>query len=325
MFQFSVRNLPCIVELPSISSIHSNLEWAHNASTVAGGNGQGDNLNQFAYPYGLCIDDDQNIYVADYLNHRIVEWRSGARRGRVVAGGNGQGNQDTQLNQPRAVVIHKESDSLIICDSSNKRVVRWPRRYGRRGETILSDILSYGLTMDSDGYLYVSDYDRHEVKRWKIGEKTGTIVAGGNGQGDRLDQFSHPMHIFVDQEQTVYVTDGDNHRVMKWLKGAREGIVVAGGQGEGDGLDQLSGPRGLSVDQTSTVYVADRGNHRIIRWTKGATEGDVVVGGNGQGSQPNQFTSCVDLSFDGQRNLFVCDLYNHRVQMFNIDRNLKQD
>ena len=46
----------------------------------------------------MFIDDDQTIYVAEWGNHRIVEWKSGATNGQVVAGGNGQGNRNDQLN-----------------------------------------------------------------------------------------------------------------------------------------------------------------------------------------------------------------------------------
>ena len=315
----------CLILVSSSTpSIRSKTHWIQNGLTVAGGNGGGSEFNQFTHPCGLYVGDDQTIYVADYSNHRIVEWKSGGTRGRVVAGGHGKGNQDQQLNQPRAVIVDKQSDSLIICDYSNKRVVKWPRRNRRSGETMISDIHSYGLTMDHEGSLYVSDYERHEVKRWRLGDANGIVVAGGNGEGSGLDQLKHPMHIAVDHEQAVYVSDGDNHRVMKWMKGAREGVVVAGGQGEGNKLNQLSGPRGLAIDQSGAVYVADRGNHRIMCWTEEAVKGRVVLGGNGQGSEPNQFNSCVDLSFDGQGNFFVCDLYNHRVQMFNINSDSNQ-
>ena len=87
--------------------------------------------------------------------------------------------------------------------------------------------------MDNNGYLYVSDIDKHEVRRWKIGEMNGTLVAGGNGQGNRLDQLDDPRFIFVDQDETVYISDNCNHRVIKWLKGAKEGIVVAGSHSQG--------------------------------------------------------------------------------------------
>jgi sugar lactone lactonase YvrE len=288
---------------------------------VAGGHGPGKGLNQFNYPYGLYVDDDQTIYVTEWSNHRVMECKNGATSGEVVAGGNGQGNQANQLNGPIAVVVDKQSDSLIIADYSNRRVVRWPRRNGTTGETIVSDICCWGLAMDNYGYLYVSDFSKHEVKRWKIGEMNGTVAAGGNQAGNRLDQLNGPTHIFVDQDRSVYVPEYYNHRVVKWMEGAKEGIVVAGGNGPGTALTQLNSPHGIVVDQLGTVYVADHENHRVMRWPKGATQGSIVVGGNGAGAQPNQFNRCSDLSFDRHWNLYVSDYINNRVQKFNIDPN----
>ena len=124
---------------------------------MAGGNGQGNGINQLDNPYGLYVDDDQTVYVADLSNHRIVEWKCGATSGQVVAGGNGKGSGDHQLSYPLDVIVDKERDSLIICDYSNRRVVRWPRRNGRSGETIISNIDCIGLTMDENGSLYATD------------------------------------------------------------------------------------------------------------------------------------------------------------------------
>ncbi|CAF5170180.1 unnamed protein product, partial [Rotaria sp. Silwood1] len=168
-----------------------------NGIAVAGGNGYGCGINQLSWPWGLYVDDDQTIYVASWVNHSIVEWKSGATNGKVVAGGNGQGHEAHQLNGPRDVIIDKESDSLIISDWWNKRVVRWPRRNGTRGETIISNISCWGLTMDDNGFLYVVDNEEHEVRRYKIGDTKGTVVAGGNGQGNRHDQLSQPHFVFV--------------------------------------------------------------------------------------------------------------------------------
>ena len=120
--------------------IHPKAKWQQNGLTVAGGNGKGNGINQLSNPCGLYVDDDQTIYVADWSNHRIVEWKSGATSGQVVAGGNGQGSGDHQLSYPQDVIVDKERDSLIICDYSNQRVVRWPRRNGTSGETIISNI-----------------------------------------------------------------------------------------------------------------------------------------------------------------------------------------
>ncbi|CAF4219532.1 unnamed protein product, partial [Rotaria magnacalcarata] len=61
--------------------------------------------------------------------------------GQVVAGGNGKGNRLNQLNGPSAVLIDEETDSLIICDFGNRRVVRWSRRSGiTQGEILIDNI-----------------------------------------------------------------------------------------------------------------------------------------------------------------------------------------
>jgi len=299
--------------------IHPNARWQQNGLTVAGGNGQGNGNNQLSNPCGLYIDDDQTIYIADTWNHRIIEWKWNATSGQVVAGGNKEGNEAHQLSYPRDVIVDKERDNLIICDRGNRRVVRWPRRNGTSGETIISNIDCIGLTMDENGSLYVIDNGKHEVRRYRRGESQGTVVAGGNGNGNRLDQLSYPTYVFVDRDHSVYVSEYGNNRVMKWMEGAKEGIVVAGGQGQGNSLRQLSYPQGVVVDQLDTVYVADLGNDRIMRWMKGATQGNIIVGGNGRGEQSNQLNWPFGLSFDRHGNLYVVDRGNHRVQKFNID------
>jgi sugar lactone lactonase YvrE len=268
----------------------------------------------------VYIDDDQTMYIADSFNNRIVEWKCGASNGQVVAGGNGQGNGTNQLNWPRDVIVDKQRDDLIICDGKNRRVMRWPRRNGTNGQTIISNIDCCRLTMDNNGYLYVSDYEKDEVRRWKMNDTSGTLVAGGNGQGNRLNQLSCPTYIFVDEDHSVYVSDWNNDRVMKWIEGAKEGIIVAGGQERGNGLTQLSHPRGVIVDHLGTVYVTDCFNYRIMCWSKGATQGNIVVGGNGEGEQANQLKYPQGLSFDRQGNLYVIDSDNHRVQRFSIDK-----
>ncbi|CAF3228579.1 unnamed protein product [Rotaria socialis] len=301
--------------------IHPNARWKQNGLTVAGGNGEGNGINQLSNPWGLYVDDDQTVYIADQSNHRIVEWKSGATSDQVVAGGNGQGSGAHQLSNPYDVIVDKERDSLIISDYSNRRVVLWPRRNGTSGETIISDINCVGLTMDDNGSLYVVDYRNNEVRRYRRGESQGTVVVGGNGDGNRIDQLNSPHYVFVDRDHSVYISESWNNRVTKWMEGAEEGIVVAGGEGKVNGLTQLSHPRGVVVDQLGTVYVADCGDARIMRWPKGATQGSVIVGGNDRGGQSNQLNGPFGLSFDRHGNLYVVDNGNRRVQKFDIEFN----
>ena len=305
-----------------VSLVAATARWAQNGVTVAGGHGEGKATNQLHWPQSLHVDEEETVIVADYRNHRIVEWKRGDTSGRVLAGGNGGGNRPDQLNYPTDVLVDRATDSLIICENGNRRVTRWSRRSGTRGgETIIDNIACFGLAMDDEGALYVTDEKKHEVRRYRKGENSGIVVAGGKEQGDGLHQLNVPYFVCVDGDHSVYVSDNNNHRVMKWVRGAREGIVVAGRQGHGKELAQLSGPRGVRVDAAGTVYVTDSGNYRVMRWCRGASQGTVVVGRNGRGAGANQFFYPTGLSFDRQGNLCVADCWNDRVQRFAIENN----
>ncbi|CAF1121153.1 unnamed protein product [Adineta steineri] len=292
-------------------------KWKQNAITVAGGNEFGQKLNQFKCPYGIFIDEYKNIFIADYNNHRIVEWKCNEKEGQIIAGGNKQGSRMNQLNYPTNVIVDQQNHSIIIADQGNRRVIQW---LNQNQQILINNIDCFGLAMDKHGFLYISDYKKNEVRRWKMGEynNDGIVVAGGYGQGNKLNQLNSPGCIFVDEEQTVYVSDQNNDRVMKWGKDAKEGTIAAGGNGKGGNLNQLSYPRGVIVDDLGQIYVADMWNHRVIRWCEGKEEGEIVVGGNGKGFMANQLNNPFGLSFDNEGNLHVVDCGNARIQKFEI-------
>ncbi|UJR19259.1 hypothetical protein I4U23_022388 [Adineta vaga] len=291
-----------------------------NGVTVAGGHGPGNATNQLNSPFGLFVDDNQTIIIADWGNARIIQWRINDTNGQVVAGGHGDGDRLDQLKGPVDVLIDKETNSLIICDRWNRRVVKWSRRYGTtEGEILLDNVFCGGLAMDDQRYLYVSDTGNDEIRKYQIGNKNGTVVAGGHGTGNGTNQLSSPYCFFVDRQQNVYVSDTGNHRVMKWNKNAKEGLVVVRSEGIGDAIVQLAIPAGLFVDALGILYVVDGRSDRVMRWYNATTRGTVIAGGNGQGEGPNQFNGPDDLAFDGHGNFYVVDTGNNRVQRFSID------
>ena len=130
---------------------------------------------------------------------------------KVIAGGQGQGNRLDQLYYPTDVLIDKETNSLFIADGGNGRIVRWLRRERTtQDEVIIDNIDRYGLTMDHQRYLYVSDTEKHEVRRYTIGDKNGIVTTDGNGQGNQLNQLNCSTYLFVDEKRAVYVSDFDN-------------------------------------------------------------------------------------------------------------------
>lgn len=307
-------------------SIPLTSQWKQEGITVAGGNGASAkcNDNQLFWPKSVCVindGDQKSIIVADSADNRIVRWDlNGSKVGTIVAGRNTSGGTLKDLNEPTHVMYDRKTNSLIIADSRNQRVVQWPYNCGAtEGVVLIENIGCQSLFLDVHRYLYVSDIHTQSVRRYLLDQvKTdkGTIVAGGNGKGSELNQFDDPWSIFVDENQTIYVSDSRNHRVMKWDKGAKQGVIVAGRGGSGSELTQLLWPQGIFVDDSGVIYLADCGNHRILRCVAGVEHATIILGGQQQGKGVNQFSYPFGLTIDHDRNIFVTDKDNHRVQMF---------
>ncbi|CAF4025320.1 unnamed protein product [Adineta steineri] len=241
-----------------------------NGIAVAEGNGEGSGLNQLADPMGIFIADEKTIYITKAKNKHIVAWKHDSKNGQVIV----DGNANDQLTCPTDVIFDKQNNSLITCDPENARVMRY----------------CGGLTIDKNGFIYISDWHKNEVRQWIEGDQYIRIVVGGNGYRNGLNQFNHPDSLFVDEDQSVYVSDRFNHRVMKWKKDATEGNIVAGGNGQGNSLKELSSPRGVIVD-----HLGDK-------------NGEIVIGGNSVGDGSNQLNAPASLSFDVEGNLYVADV-----------------
>ncbi|CAF1518910.1 unnamed protein product [Adineta steineri] len=306
--------------IPSVV-INENTKWKQSAITVAGGNGQGNQLNQLSRPLGIYVDDDsESIYIADIGNDRVVRWKFGEGIGEIVADEKGQDSNINQFNQAVDIILDKEKKSVIICDPSYIQVVQWSLQNSQDKQILISDITCWGLAMDSNRNLYIPDWERHQVRRWQQGDKEGTIVAGGNGQGNHLNQLNEPHYIFADKNHSIYVADYLNNRVMKWMKNATEGICVAPGEASSENPNSLIRPMGVIVDDVGNIYVSSEISHQITRWSPGAIEGVPVIGEKQSGNRSTQLFNPRDLSFDRQGNLYVVDRLNHRIQKFVIDR-----
>ncbi|CAF1433950.1 unnamed protein product [Adineta steineri] len=249
-------------------------KWKQNAITVAGGNERGQELNQLNGPQGVFIDKNKNVFIADYLNHRIVKWKHNAKEGKIIAGGNRHRNLMKQLTHPTDVIVDQQNHSIIIADRGNRRVIQW---LNQNQQILIENISCWGLAMDKHGFLYVCDLEKNEVQRWKMGEynnegivvadaKEGTLVAGGNDYGRNLNQLYHPQGVVVDHLGQIYVAEWGNDRVVRWCEEKKEGEIVVGGSGRGNQLNQLNHPSNLSFDDEGNLYVADSLNDRIAKF-----------------------------------------------------------
>jgi len=139
--------------------------WKLNGETVAGGHGDGSQLNQLNNPQRIYVDDQrQLIYIADHGNNRIVKWKLGEKEGKFAAPG----------------ILDEKKKSLIIRNWSknNGTIVRKSLENPKDKQLLIANIRGWGLMMTENGDLFVSDWNQHAVKRWRKGEKEdeGRIV-----------------------------------------------------------------------------------------------------------------------------------------------------
>ena len=128
-------------------NLNINSRWKQNGVVVAGGHGKGNAFNQLDFPFGLDIDDEGVLFITDVNNHRMMRWKCGNGSGQVIVGAKGKGNRNDQLNEPLALIVDRKTDSFIISDGGNRRVMRWSRQQNEtNGQVIISDILCFGLS-----------------------------------------------------------------------------------------------------------------------------------------------------------------------------------
>ena len=80
----------------------------------------------------------------------------------------------------------------------------------------------FGITMDTDGVIYVADLSSHTVRLMR---PTGDVITlGGQGTAGYVDgkkiesKFNQPTEIAVDAKGNIFVADLSNHMIRKITK-----------------------------------------------------------------------------------------------------------
>ncbi|CAF4016462.1 unnamed protein product [Adineta steineri] len=309
----------CNVLLSSVE-ISPCAKWNPDGITTAGTGIIGDGPTQLTTPKGLFLLKRTNgLYVADFGNQRVQKFllNSPSSPATTVAFG---------INSPSKIYVDDDQDgpTIYISVFIGNRVEKWLKG-ALEGIQLGGECRScFGITVDEENNVYMSESDRHRVVKWSPQTNLTTVVAGQTDERGTDDKYlSKPDGLYFDRSSdALYVADSGNSRIQKWEKNALSGIQVAGGNLTGEDAGSLDAPNGVWVDEkTKVVYIADEDNHRIVRWLPGASVGDIIAGGQGMGNATYQFNTPTDLTFDSEGNLYVCDNWNHRIQKFLLIEN----
>ncbi len=308
----------------------------------AGFSGDGDNaifarLNE---PYGLVVDNSDNIYFSDSHNHRIRRIDATSNIITTVAGigqnfrfsGDGGAATNASLGFPHGIAVAKDG-SYYIADTQNHRIRKvdaesgiimtiagtGQRGFFGDGGPAIAAVLNSPETviLDSNGDLYVADRDNHRIRKIDtttglISTVAGTGIAGYSGDNgpSNYSQLNSPHGLALDKMGNLYIADHDNHVIRKVDLNTGIIITVAGDGSNGFGGDggaavsaQLSFPKGIVVDTDGNLFIADTGNHLIRRV-------DAITGTISTTVLGLDFP--IALAVDTENNLYVGEKYRIR-------------
>jgi sugar lactone lactonase YvrE len=291
-----------------------------SGTTVAGITSKyGRDLNQLFWPNCVYLDSKQNIYICDTTNNRIVKYSQSNAQVQFIDFSSG-----TKL--PRRLYIDHRTDDLYLLDlnqDNNYRIHYLPQNPTKSKETILltgSQTDSFGMTLDLDLNIYVSESANHRVVKWLSPDYEEYLVVAGNGiPGYELNQLTSPKGIYLDLvNNDLYVAD--EHRIQRWPSRSSIGQTV--------GLTGVQYPQDIQRDCHGNFYVTVDDTIKLFSQSVETTglEGLVLVGVPSN-DKSVKYTNITELLLNPQGiyldmkngDLYVADTGLHRIQKFSIN------
>jgi len=124
-------------------------------------------------PCRIFVDDNLDLYVADYGNDRIQLFHLGITTGITVTGSTSPDTTIT-LNRPTGVILDADK-YLFIVDNNNHRIVgSGPNGFrclvGCSGSGSTANLLKYPTSMafDNNGNIYVTDTNNNRIQKFVL-------------------------------------------------------------------------------------------------------------------------------------------------------------
>ena len=278
-----------------------NAIWNRNATTFANITTDG------TQPYGIFINTNNSIYVADRTNNRIQVWNNNNINPTTTIYGT--------LSTPYSLFVMINGDIYVDNGENNHRVDKFTKNANISVSVMYVTGGCYGLFIDINNTLYCSMNGLHQViKKWLNDTTNTSIMAAGTGVGGSASNtLQYPWGIFVNINFDLYVADSNNHRIQLFHSGQLNGTTVAGSTSTNVTIS-LWYPSGIVLDGNNYLFIVDNGNNHIVG--SGPNGFQCLVGCSGSGSASNQLNYPVTLSFDSSGNIYVTDRNNDRTQKF---------
>jgi hypothetical protein len=293
-----------LVNLFPVTAIYTQNFVTTYAGTGNPGFVNGDtSIASFNKPFGICIDQEGNLYLADAYNHCIrkigTDGIVSTYAGIGTAGYLDGPALEAKFNQPINICLDY-SGNMYVSDFLNQRIrkISTDMMVTTIAGTGVAGLLDgqadqakfnypRGICLDDTGNIYIGDSWNHRVRKISLNGLVSTWAGGGTtigvqSVGDYVDasdttaRFYTPCELSIDLSNNIFVADAYNHRIRK-IDPERMVTTVAGsGESGPDGGGFQNGPAeeamfkvptACHVSLTGSIYVGDGQNQRVRKIT----------------------------------------------------------
>jgi sugar lactone lactonase YvrE len=257
-------------------------------------------------PSDAAQDSAGNLYVVDFGNHRVLQYKPPFTNGMAAS---------VVFGQPDFVTAICTTTQNGLCNPN-------------------------GAAFDHSGNLWVADFGNSRILKYVPPFATGMNASLVIGQPDFTTSggtttstgLAEPEFIAFDGSGNLWTTDTFNNRVLKYVPPFTTAMAASLVIGQTDFVSSgvaltasgLDFPTGIAFDRAGNLWVGDSGNSRVLAYVPAFATGmsaTLVLG------QPdfvtaafnitqNGFGSPFGLDFDSKGNLVVADLEGNRTMAF---------
>ncbi|KGL98833.1 E3 ubiquitin-protein ligase TRIM71, partial [Charadrius vociferus] len=270
---------------------------------------EGDSDGKLCRPWGVSVDKEGYIIVADRSNNRIQVFKPcGTFHHKFGT----LGSRPGQFDRPAGVACDI-SRRIVVADKDNHRIQiftfegQFILKFGEKGTKNGQFNYPWDVAVNAEGKILVSDTRNHRVQLFG---PDGVFLNKYGFEGALWKHFDSPRGVTFNHEGHLVVTDFNNHRLLVIHPDCQSARFL-GSEGTGNG--QFLRPQGVAVDQEGRIIVADSRNHRVQIFE---SNGSFLCKFGTQGSGFGQMDRPSGIAVTPDGMIVVVDFGNNRILVF---------
>ena len=263
-------------------------------------------------PYGVEVDPDGNVWVADQNCSRVVAFDANGNWVQTIGRGGspnyGFGCGGGKLNVPTHVLVDPVSRRIYVSDPKCGQVYVYAPsgsylfEFNWTGSGIPNH-LTQGMDFGPDGNIYVYE---HSTRRIVVFNKSGNWVRNFPTKGD----FNDVRGVAIDPTNGFLYAVGAYHNLVYQYR--LDGTFVR--QYGSSGTTEFDSVRYVAADDAGHLWVGDTWGYRVWKFDTNANPLPWSTGPQPPPDGGYNLNNGVTVSPDGR--LFVVDTYEQRMQAF---------